>query len=51
MKQVHCLALVKYMQQAEGTNFTTTSKDILNGLPNTETEKKGGKNSFPFRVW
>lgn len=40
MKEVHCLGPVKYMQQAKDTDFTTTSKDILNGLQNKETEKR-----------
>lgn len=51
MKEVHCLGPVKYMQQAKDTDFTTTSKDILNGLQNKETEKEHGKNSFPLRAW
>lgn len=44
MKEVHCLAPVKYMQQAKATDFSATSKDILNGLQNKETQKEGGKN-------
>lgn len=44
MKKVHFLAPVKFTQQAKDTDFTTTSKDILNGVQNKETEEEGEKN-------
>lgn len=38
MKKVHCLAPVKHATSKD-TDFTTTSKDILNGLQNKETKR------------